>query len=132
MAFAAILMMSAAIVAMDGHDRRPIPQNVTSPAPAIVDLELISAGTEDLTGRVVFLEKVPVLRLAATHGFFLDAKPGAVYVMPEPGVLTTVAPRDTITIRGVVAKMPQLLPGEVDPPTGWNPRIYIAASAVTK
>jgi len=132
MAFAAILMMSAAIVAMDGHDMRPIPQNIPSPAPAIVDLELISAGTEDLAGRIVFLEKVPVLRLAATHGFFLDSKPGAVYVMPDPGVVATVAPRDVVTIRGVVAKMPKLLPGEIDPPTGWNARIYIAASAVTK
>lgn len=98
----------------------------------IVDLMLLAAGTEDLAGRPVYLRNVRVLRYAATHGFFLDAQAGAVYVLPEPAAPAMVAPGDVITIQGVIANVPRLIPGEINPPLGWNQRIYVMATKITK
>lgn len=103
-----------------------------APVLPIVDLTLVAAGTEDLAGRPVYLRNVRVLRLADTHGFFLDAQAGAVYVLPESAVPAMVAPREVITIQGVIAAMSPLTPGQINPPLGWNRRIYVMATKITK
>ena len=102
------------------------------PTLTIVDLALIAVGTEDLAGRLVDLRNVRVLRLADTHGFFLDAQAGAVYVLPERLAPAKVAPGDIISIQGAIVKPTSMIPGEINPPLGWNPRIYVMATKITK
>ena len=98
----------------------------------IGDLTLIAAGTEDLVGRPVYLRNVRVLRLADTHGFFLDAQAGAVFVLLERFTPPTVAAGDVVTIQGVIADTPRLIADEIHPPAGWNERIYVMATKTTK
>lgn len=117
------------VAAIIGPDQR---SSGRAPDLTIVDLKLIAAGNEDLAGRPVYLRNVRVLRLADTHGFFLDAQAGAVYVLPEQAAPAMVAPGEVIDIHGVIATMRQQIPGEVNPPLGWNQRIYVAASTITK
>jgi hypothetical protein len=94
----------------------------------IMDVALVAAGTEDLVGRAVHLRNVRVLRLAANHGFFIDAPAGAVFVLPERTFPAMVAPGDVVNIHGVIAEAPRRMPGEFNPPLGWNRRIYIVAT----
>ena len=102
--------------------------------PAINDIRLLAVGTSDLVGRSVALRNVRVLSMAETHGFYLDAPAGAVYVqpsltmMPEP----VVAPGDTISVSGTVAKSQPPRPGEINPPRGLNRLIHVVATLVTK
>jgi hypothetical protein len=130
-----VIALLFTLIATGGESGIPQPhQRSTDPAPdlTIVDLALVAAGTEDLAGRPVYLRTVRVLRLADTHGFFLDAQAGAVYVLPESAAPAMVAAGDMIDIQGVLAKMPELIPGQINPPLGWNQRIYVMATKITK
>jgi hypothetical protein len=98
----------------------------------IADLTLIAAGTEDLVGRPVYLRNVRVLRLADTHGFYLDAQTGAVFVLPERFAPPIVAAGDVVTIQGVIADTPRPIADDINPPAGWNERIYVMATKTTK
>ena len=107
-------------------------RGVTNPAFTIADVALVAAGTEDLVGRSVLLTNVRVLRLTETHGFFLAAAAGAVLVVPERFVPVRVNAGDIVTIHGVIAHAPRPWPGKLHPPIGWNPRIYVVATYLTK
>jgi hypothetical protein len=98
----------------------------------IMDVALVAAGTEDLVGRPVHLRNVRVLQLATQHGFFVDAPAGAIFVLPERSLPAMVAPGDVVTIQGVIANAPRQMPGEFNPPLGWNRRIYVVATKTAK
>jgi hypothetical protein len=97
----------------------------------IMDVALVATGTEDLIGRPVHLRNVRVLRLATHHGFFVDAPAGAIFVLPESSVPAMVAAGRVVTIQGVIARAPRRMPGEFNPPLGWNRRIYVVATTIT-
>ena len=99
---------------------------------AIMDAALLGEGTTDLVGRSVDLKNVTVLRMAPDEGFFVDVTGGAVLVLPDRNVPVTVKPGDTVSILGAVAALPDRTAERVNPPSDWNPHIYIVATTVSK
>lgn len=101
-------------------------------AAPMMDLGTIAQGTADLVGRQVHVRNVRVLRPAQGGGFFADAPGGAVFVLPAHTVPVTVAAGDVVEIRGAIARMPEGTEKRVSAPSGWNDRIYVLATAVSK
>jgi hypothetical protein len=135
---AAIVVLSRSQVRADVQSTPTRDLEASAPATAapnltIMDLRLLAAGTTDLVGRAVDLKNVRVLGMANAHGFFVDAPNGAIYVLPSIGsVPPMVVAGDVISISGVVAVAPRSMPGEFNPPVGWNRHIYVVATLVTK
>jgi hypothetical protein len=97
----------------------------------IMDPATVGGGSSDLVGRHVDLKNVRVLRMADTHGFFIDVPGGAVLVLPATGAPVTVKPGDTVSVRGAIADAPRRTAERTNPPSDWNPHIYVVAVDVT-
>jgi hypothetical protein len=93
---------------------------------------MIGTGSLDLVGRWVDLKNVRVLRPAQGGGFFIDVPNGAVLVRPLPGFFASLSAGDTVSLYGAVADTPRRIAERINPPAGWNSRIYIVATAVSK
>lgn len=98
----------------------------------VMDLGTIGEGSTDLVGRHVDVKNVRVLQPATGGGFFIDAPGAAVFVLPSPTLAVTVAPGDTVNLRGAIAETPGDMRDRLNAPSGWNDRIYIVASTVGK
>lgn len=128
-----LILATRIVSSEDGRElavKRQTPEMPRNAFETIMDVALVAAGTEDLIGRPVHLRDVRVLRLATNHGFFVDAPAGAIFVLPESSVPAMVAPGSVVTVQGVIARAPRRMPGEFNPPLGWNRRIYLVATTI--
>ena len=111
-------------------NRRPV--GTSGSNAAVTDAGTIATGDEALIGRTAMLMNTPVTGTAASNGgFFIRSGNRQVFVLPaQQG--TTVASGDSVSIDGVILRMPRGIYARLKAPGMLNADIYVYATDVRK
>lgn len=95
-------------------------------APALDQVGAVAGGDEELVGRHVNLKNVRISGLAADDGFFVESAGDTLFVLPADRA-QSVRAGDTVSVQGVVLRMPDRMEDRLKAPDGFNDDIYVYA-----
>lgn len=104
----------------------PIGTSGKAAAAPIDDLGEVAAGDEQIVGRHVNLDDVPVKSMAKDGGFFVETGGDVLFVMPADAN-AQVRAGETVSIDGVVLRLPDRMEDRLQAPDGFNADIYVFA-----
>ena len=103
----------------------------TGSARELTDATAVGAGDVRLVGQPISLNNARVTGNASGSGFFIDAGDRRLFVLPSRAG-TMVASGDTVSLRGVILRMPRHMEQRLNAPPNVNDHIYVYATSVGK
>jgi hypothetical protein len=105
---------------------------ITGDASPMNDMNAVATGSDALVGRRVMLSGLRIAGVASDGGFFVQSGGRQLFVLPANKDQISAQVGETVTVEGVILRMPGGMTSRINAPAGTNDDIYVYASKVTK